>query len=101
MRFDETLSLLDEWRGRHVSAAVRITRTEGPQPVAVFRGRLGSAERDRGQPGAEVFFPVRVGDGLDGPPGLQLRQAEFEEGLSERDRLYLTLEDAVVELTPA
>jgi hypothetical protein len=95
--FEQALDHLDDWAGRDIAAAVRITSEEGPAPVAVFRGRLGKAERADG----EVFLPVRLGRSLDWPLGLRLEQEEFEEARVDARRLYMTLEDAVVEVATA
>jgi hypothetical protein len=95
--FEQTLDRLDDWAGRHVAAAVRITGDEGTAPVAVFRGRLGKAERANG----EVFLPVRLGRSLDWPLGLRLEQEAFEEAVVDTRRVYMTLEDAVVEVAAA
>ena len=101
MDFNEVLDLLAAWAGREVAAAVRITRDEGAPSVAVLRGRLGRPERDRQAGDSEVFFPIRLGTDLDGPTGLHLSPAKFQEALSERDQLYVRLDDAIVEVAPA
>ena len=105
MTFEETLNLLDEWRGRQVSAAVRSAADEDPAQVAVFRGRLGKVQPQprRSDGDSEVFFPVGVkgdGSGLDDALGLHFDEADFEDARSEPDRLYLQLKGAMVEVAP-
>ena len=88
------MDLLTRWTGRHVAAAVRTTGSKGSPSVAVFRGRLGQAEDDH----SGVFIPIRLKNDVDGPTGLHLKPAEFEDAVSARDHLFLRLDGAVVEL---
>ena len=91
------MDLLTRWAGRHVAAAVRTTGSGRGPSVAVFRGRLGQAEDGR----SGVFIPIRLNDDLEGPTGLHLKPAEFEDAVSDRGHLFLQVDGAVVELAPA